>query len=270
MDLARDLFLFGSAAAAGGINSVAGGGTLISFPAAIAAGMSPLVANATNSVALTPGSMAAAWGYRHDLQGKGALTTALSLPALIGGALGAWILRHTGQRLFETVIPWLVLTATLLILLQQLGVRAFGGRPASGSGPASAPASSASPASRRHLALAIPFQLLVGVYGGYFGGAMGIVMLAYLAVLGGMDIHQMNAIKNVLGALVNGFAAIYFVTQRMVDFRAAGLMATGAIVGGFAGAQIARRIQPRIVRWGVIAIGLGLSALLAVRHYGPA
>src|SRR3954470_19593600 len=130
MDLVRDLFLFGSAVAAGGINSVAGGGTLISFPAAIAAGMPPLVANATNAVAMAPGSIAAAWGYRHDIEGKGRLTLALAVPALIGGAVGAWLLRHTGQRLFEAVVPWLVLGATLIILLQQVGVRAFAGRAA--------------------------------------------------------------------------------------------------------------------------------------------
>jgi len=266
MDLVRDLFLFGSAVAAGGINSVAGGGTLLSFPAAIAAGMPPLVANATNAVALAPGSVAAAWGYRHDIEGKGRLTAALSLPALIGGGLGAWALRHTGQRVFDAVIPWLVLGATLLIFLQEIGVRFFAGKAEARVGDTEV----VPPGHPPRLALAIPLQLLVGIYGGYFGGAMGILMLAYLAVLGGMDIHQMNAIKNVLSALVNGCAAIYFVVERMVDFRAAGLMAAGAIVGGFAGAQIARRIRPRIVRAVVIAIGLGLSILLAVRQHGRA
>jgi len=257
MVLVRDLLLLGSAAAAGAVNSVAGGGTLISFPAAIAAGMPPLVANATNAVAMAPGSVAAAWGYRHDLQGKRGLTAALALPSLAGAVLGAWLLRHTGERLFEAVVPWLILGATLVILFQQVAARLFAaGRPAR---PDPSPP---------RMMVAIPLQLLVGIYGGYFGGAMGIIMLAYLALLGGTDIHQMNAIKNILSALVNGLAAVYFVVLRMVDFRGAGLMAAGAILGGFAGAQIARRIQPRVVRWIVIAIGLGLSILLAVRHHG--
>src|SRR5947208_1062233 len=131
MQLVRDLLLLGSAAAAGAINSVAGGGTLISFPAAIAAGMPPLVANATNAVAMAPGSVAAAWGYRHDLEGKRGLTAVLALPALAGAALGAWLLRHTDERLFAAVVPWLVLGATLVILFQQVGARLFRAAPSS-------------------------------------------------------------------------------------------------------------------------------------------
>jgi uncharacterized membrane protein YfcA len=257
MDLLREAFLVGSAAAAGAINSVAGGGTLLSFPAAMAAGLSPLVANATNAVAMTPGSLAAAWGYRRELRDKGRLTAWLAVPTAVGGVLGAWILRHTGPVVFEVVIPWLVLGATLVILLQTVGVRAFRGV---------APAERG-PAGRGRIALVVGLQLLVGIYGGYFGGAMGIVMLAFLTLLGGMQIHQMNAVKNVLAALVNGCASLYFIARGMVDARAALLMAAGAVLGGFAGARVARRIEPGVVRWLVIAIGLGLAVLLGVRHY---
>ena len=267
MNLARDAFLVTSAAAAGAINSVAGGGTLLSFPAALAAGLPPLMANATNAVALTPGSLAAAWSYRHFLGDKKRLAALLALPATGGAALGAIILRHTKPSVFEAIVPWLILGATLVILLQQLGLR-FGARaaPAAVTVPA--------PSARRRLALVIFFQFLVGIYGGYFGGAMGIVMLAYLSLIGGiggvggMEIHQMNAIKNALAGLINGVASVYFLARGMVDGRAAALMTAGAILGGVAGARTARRIQPRLVRWIVIAIGLGLAAVFALRGFG--
>jgi uncharacterized protein len=266
MNLARDAFLVGSSVAAGAINSVAGGGTLLSFPAAMASGLSAVVANATNSVAMTPGSLAAAWSYRRFLGDKARLTLVLALPAAVGATLGAYILRHTRPSLFEAIVPWLILGATLIILLQQLGLRVGRGASAAPRG-ASAPVVQESP---RRLGLVLFFQFLVGVYGGYFGAAMGIIMIAYLTLLGGMEIHQMNAIKNALAALMNGVASIYFFTRGMIDARAALLMTVGAIAGGFIGARIARRIQPRVVRWAVIVIGLGLGAIFAVRHFAKA
>jgi uncharacterized membrane protein YfcA len=256
MNLARDAFLVGSSVAAGAINSVAGGGTLLSFPAAMASGMPAVIANATNAVAMTPGSLAAAWGYRRFLGEKARLAAWLLLPAAIGATLGAIILRHTRPSLFEAIVPWLILGATLVILLQQLGLTR------------GARASSQPPAHEsRRLALIMFFQLLVGVYAGYFGGAMGIIMLAYLSLLGGMEIHQMNAIKNLLAALMNGVASVYFIACGMVDFRGALLMTVGAIAGGFIGARIARRVQPRVVRWAVIVIGLSLAAAFAIRQF---
>jgi uncharacterized membrane protein YfcA len=260
MNLARDAFLVGSSVAAGAINSVAGGGTLLSFPAALASGMPAVIANATNAVAMTPGSLAAAWAYRRFLGEKARLAVWLLLPAAVGATLGAIILRHTRPSLFEAIVPWLILGATLIILLQQLGLRVSAG--------ASSP-QVATDTSRR-LALIMFFQLLVGVYAGYFGGAMGIIMLAYLSLLGGMEIHQMNAIKNLLAALMNGVASIYFVACGMVDYRGALLMTAGAVAGGFVGARIARRVQPRIVRWAVIVIGLSLSAMFAIRQFSKA
>lgn len=258
MNFARDAFLVGSSVAAGAINSVAGGGTLLSFPAAMASGMPPVIANATNAVAMTPGSLAAGWAYRRFLGEKARLTAWLLLPAAIGATLGAIILRHTKPSLFEAIVPWLILGATLVILLQQLGLTISAKTP---------PSSPEAVNAQRRLALIMFFQLLVGVYAGYFGGAMGIIMLAYLSLLGGMEIHQMNAIKNLLAALMNGVASIYFVACGMVDLRGALLMTTGAVAGGFIGARIARRVKPRIVRWAVIVIGLSLSAIFAVRYF---
>jgi len=256
MNLARDAFLVGSSVAAGAINSVAGGGTLLSFPAALASGMPAVIANATNAVAMTPGSLAAGWAYRRFLGEKARLAVWLLLPAAAGATLGAIILRHTRPSLFEAIVPWLILGATLVILLQQLGLTVRAG------------ASSRPPAHEsRRLALIMFFQFLVGIYAGYFGGAMGIIMLAYLSLLGGMEIHQMNAIKNLLAALMNGVASVYFIACGMVDFRGALLMTVGAVAGGFIGARIARRVQPRVVRWSVIVIGLSLTATFAVRQF---
>ena len=257
MNLARDAFLIGSSVAAGAINSVAGGGTLLSFPAAMASGMPPVIANATNAVAMTPGSLAAGWSYRRFLGEKARLTAWLLLPAAIGATLGAIILRHTKPSLFEAIVPWLILGATLVILLQQLGLTMS----------AKATLTPEAVNAPRRFALIMFFQLLVGIYAGYFGGAMGIIMLAYLSLLGGMEIHQMNAIKNLLAALMNGVASIYFVACGMVDPRGALLMTAGAVAGGFIGARIARRVKPRIVRWTVIVIGLSLSAIFAVRYF---
>jgi uncharacterized membrane protein YfcA len=272
MDLARGAFLLGSSIAAGAINAVAGGGTLLSFPAAMAAGLSPVVANASNAVALTPGSLAAAWSYRGFLGDKKRLALWLALPATLGAVLGAMILRVTRPSVFEAIVPWLILGATLVILLQQLGVRWRAVTAANALTAAAAPTVKSAPLAaaraRRRLLLVLFFQFLVGVYGGYFGGAMGIIMLAYLSLIGGMEIHQMNAIKNFLAGVVNGVASVYFIARGMVDARAAALMTAGAIVGGLVGARIARRIQPRVVRWIVIAIGLGLALIFALRGFG--
>lgn len=279
MTLGRALFLLAASALAGAVNSVAGGGTLLSFPAAIAAGLPPIVANATNAVALVPGSLAAAWAYRAHLAGLGRLVAVLSVPAVVGALAGATILRHTPQRLFDGVVPWLVLGATVLILLQgALQRRALAARTGATAGATTATAAvpSGITAPRGSLVWAVFFQLLVSVYGGYFGAAMGIVMLAFLGYLPGGDLsphgrlnlHQMNALKNVLAVVINGAASVAFVAGGLVDPYAAGLMAAGAIAGGVAGGHLGRRAQAHHVRRLVVVIGLAMTVLLAWRRYG--
>jgi hypothetical protein len=245
-----------ASAAAGVVNSVAGGGSLISFPAAVAFGLSPLVANATNAVALTPGSIASAWGYRRELSRDRAALRVLLPPAFLGGLVGSILLLVTPQVVFDTIIPLLVLFATALLLFQNLRKK---------------------PANDAHdgrwilptsTGFAVVLQFFVGVYGGYFGAGMGIMMLAILDRLGGADIHGMNGVKCLLGAAINAIAAVAFLVARAVDYRAALIMAVGAIVGGVLGAAGARRVKPAIVRWGVVAIGLGLSVALAWRRWG--
>jgi uncharacterized membrane protein YfcA len=243
-----------AAVVAGVINAVAGGGTLISFPAAVAVGLSPLVANATNAVALTPGSLASAFAYRREL-GQDRAVVRLFLPAAaVGAAAGSILLLVTPQRVFDAIVPLLVFFATALLFAQNL-------RRAQPSLEGAAWLVPQRPV------VALLVQFLVGVYGGYFGAGMGIMILAILTRMGGTDIHRMNGVKAVLSAAINALASVAFVVAGAIDYRAAAVMAAGAIAGGFAGAGVARKVKPSVVRWGVVAIGLVLTVSLAYRRW---
>lgn len=244
-----------ASAAAGLVNSVAGGGSLISFPAAVAFGLTPLVANASNSLALSPGAFASAFAYRRELKRNSAALRVLIPPAFVGGVGGSILLLVTPQAVFDSIVPLLVLFATALLMWQNLRPRA-------------APSPDGVWVLPRNTGLAVVLQFFVGVYGGYFGAGMGIMMLAILDRLGGVDIHAMNGVKNVLAASINAVAAVAFMIAHAVDYRVSLIMAAGAIVGNFLGASTARRLKPVYVRWGVVAIGLGLSAVLAWRRWG--
>ncbi|AUX21306.1 membrane protein [Sorangium cellulosum] len=259
MDLTGAALLAGAAAVAGVINAVAGGGTLVSFPAAIAAGLPPLAANATNAVALTPASLASAWAYRRELARDHRVLRVLLLPSLLGGLAGSALLLVTPQRVFDAAVPALVLVATLLLFWQNL-------RPPRPSAGASASDDFALP-SRPGVVFLL--QLLVSIYGGYFGAGIGIMMLALLSSFaGGADIHRLNAIKTVLAGLINGVAAVAFLFAGAVDPVATPIMMGAAMLGSFAGAVVARRIEPRKVRWFVVALGLVLTAKLAWDRLG--
>jgi hypothetical protein len=240
---------------AGAVNAVAGGGSLVTFPAAVAFGLSPLVANATNAVALTPGSIASAFAYRRELSRDRAALRILTPPAALGGAVGSILLLLTPSRVFDTIVPLLVLFATALLVRQNLR------RPAT-----AAAASASAWVLPKNNGVTVLMQFLVGVYGGYFGAGMGIMMLAILDRLGGVDIHGMNGVKAVLGTLINAVAAFVFIANRAVDYRAALIMAVGAVAGGFLGASAARKLRPDVVRWGVVVIGVGLTAALIWRR----
>ena len=255
MNLSQAALLAAASVVAGAINSVAGGGSLVSFPAALAAGLSPLMANATNAVALMPGSAASAYGYRREIDGDRPVIRLLLPAAALGGALGSVLLLLTPQSLFDNLIPFLVLFATLLLLVQNLR------RPAAPGDPDESWNLPKNPA------VAVGLQLLVGVYGGYFGAGIGIMMLALFAHLGARNIHRMNGVKTVLAAGINAVAAIAFVVARAIDYRAAAIMAVGAILGGLFGAAGARRVKPAVVRWGVVTIGLVLFVQLACKRW---
>jgi uncharacterized membrane protein YfcA len=249
-----------SAFAAGVINAVAGGGTLVTFPMLIwVLGNSPeqsVAANATSTFALFPGSLASMWGYRREIGATAHWLKFLLLPSIIGGVLGAMLTLYS-PAVFKQLIPWLILTAALLFLFQPLIARGIGiGQP------------HAKPTSATVLGI-IVLQFLIAVYGGYFGAGIGILMLSGLALMGLADIHQMNGLKTVLATIINGLATAMFVVNGKVNWTYAVPMTVAAIAGGFFGASTARRMNRVVVRWLVIAIGLGLSAFYFWREYGP-
>lgn len=240
--------LFAVAVLAGIVNSVAGGGTLLTFPALHWAGHSEVVANTTSTVSLVPGSLGSAGAYRRELWECRKLTALLIGPSLIGGVVGSLLLTRLEEKYFAAVVPWLILAAVVLFLLQPLVSRV-----------ASAALNRPLPSSTVIVFLTVA-QFFLAIYGGYFGAGMGIVMLAGLSLMGVGDIHRMNAIKSFLAMGINGAAAIVFVLERKVDWRHALTMAIGATVGGYLGAHVARQLNRDLVRWVVIVIGLGLAA----------
>ena len=245
---------FAAAFAAGAINSVAGGGTLISFPTLIWLGLNSVTANATNTVAIWPGSLGGMWGFRRELRTAQSRMLALILPSLIGGLAGAWLLRYTPAALFDRLVPFLILFATLLFMAQEPVQRLL------------KTAGAARHTSSRWLAGALIFQFFVGLYGGYFGAGIGILMLAALSILGLTDIHQMNGLKNLFALSINGIAAIYFIFYGMVYWPDALLMAVGAIAGGIGGSGLARKLGRTAVRRIVITIGFAMAISLFIKR----
>jgi len=246
--------LCAAAFVAGAMNSIAGGGTLLTFPA-LTAVISPALANATSTVALLPGSIAGAIGYRAELAPSRRFVLRMLAPSLIGGFLGAWLVgRDTG--LFAILVPWLILTAAVLFVVQAPISRWMKAhRPDHEPGP------------RLQFAL-IGFQFLIAVYGGYFGAGIGILMITALGFMGVGDIHRVNAVKTFLAAMINGASVIVFVKDDLVRWDFAGAMAGSAILGGYLGARVARRLPAVYIRYAVIVIGFGLSAFYFIRQYG--
>lgn len=243
------LLLLGASFAAGVINTIAGGGTLLTFPSLINfARLSAVFANATSTVALVPGSLAGAWGLRRELAGCGPWLKLLTLPSLIGGTIGSLLVTRLPERYFDTLVPWLLLTASLLFLLQPYLTKRFLTPGTTGMPP------------RRVQVVVVFFQFLVAIYGGYFGAGIGILMLTALAFMGLGDIHRMNAVKAILGTAMNGVSVIVFVIDQKVDWHYAWVMAIGAIGGGLAGASLGRRLPKPLIRWFVIGIGFTLAA----------
>ena len=234
---------------AGAINSIAGGGTLLSFPALVWIGRDPILANATNSVALWPGSFAGMVGFRRELADVRRWLLLLTIPSLLGGALGAILLLRTSTKTFTHLVPFLILGATLLLAAQEIITRRLQ-RVAQG---------------RHWIVFAFVFQFFVGIYGGYFGAGMGILMLAALGLIGLTDLHQMNGLKNLLAICINGIAAVYFAISGAVLWRDAVIMAVAAIAGGYAGARIARKLGRKFVRGAVVFIGLAMTVALWLR-----
>ena len=244
---------FAASFVAGAINSIAGGGTLVSFPTLIWLGLDSVTANATSTVAIWPGTLGSAWGYRRELRSVQSRFMLMVIPSLIGGIAGAILLKWTPTATFDRMVPYLILFATLLFMAQETVQRQLG------TGDAEVRKST------KWLAGGLIFQLFVGLYGGYFGAGIGILMLAALSILGLKDIHEMNSLKVVLGGSVNGIAAVYFIWARMVYWPYVVLMAVASILGGYGGAGAARKLGRTAVRRLVIAVGLGMAVSLFVR-----
>lgn len=249
-----ELLVFAAAFVAGAINSVAGGGTLITVPTMIWLGIPAINANATSTVALWPGSLSGAWGFRREMAEADRRVFALLVPSLVGGLGGAILLHRTPPDLFERIVPWLILFATCLFMAQEPLQRRFN-------------LTAVHDARSHWLSWTMLFQLLVGLYGGYFGAGIGIMMLAALSLMGHTDIHQMNGIKNLLAVAINGIAILYLVFTDLILWQHALGMALGAIAGGVAGAGSARRVGRPVVRRIVIAVGFVMAAATFVRLY---
>jgi uncharacterized membrane protein YfcA len=256
-DLLTHLALAASALAAGVVNSLAGGGTLLTFPALLSV-VDPVTANATSTVALMPGSLAGAWGYRAELKKCRRWAAWLTLPSLVGGAAGALLVTRLEEKVFAALVPWLILSAAVLFLMQKQVVRWLGiGRHPD------------VPPTPRVLAGVVCFQLLVGVYGGYFGAGIGILMITSLGLMGLGDLVEVNALKTFLAACMNGVAVAVFVAEGKVNWPFAASMAAGAVVGGYLGARLGRRMPVALLRWLVIGIGFGLAGYYFARQLIP-
>ena len=245
--LFKALLLFVAGGVAGIINSMAGGGILVSFPALVFSGAPAIDATATSKFALLMGGLASLWSYRREFATQKRWAWRFGPPSLLGGLMGAVLLLYTGEARFREIVPYLILFATSLFILQPtiskwLQIEA-----------------DAIQRSRFSLALALFFQFCVGLYAGYFGAGIGILMLAALGILGQKNIHEMNSLKVLLGSLMNGMAAVYFAIQSNILWPEALVMTAGALAGGYAGPKLARRLGPATVRTFVSIVGLGIG-----------
>ncbi len=259
MTLVEGSLLFSAALVAGMINSVAGGGTLVSFPALVWAGVPAINANATNTLALGPGSLSSLWGYRGELKDTPRHFFVLLIPSFIGGIVGAVLLKLTPADTFAFLVPFLILFATLLFMAQDPIKRWLRLGEAhevhqSPSWPTGMQAG------------ALFYQFLVGIYGGYFGAGIGILTLAVLGVLGLENIHQMNGLKNIFAGTINLVAALYFIYAGLIHWPEALLMGVGAIIGGYGAAGLAQRMGQRAVRRCVVVIGLAMAVSLLLKR----
>lgn len=253
-DLVQFALLFLAAAVAGVINAVAGGGSFISFPALIFAGVPPISANATNTAALWPGSAASVGAYRAELSRQRGQIMLFGGTSLVGGLLGALLLLRLPDAAFDALIPYLMLVATVIFAASPAITRLTRriAPPPAGGG-------------RGRRALLLVSYLAVAVYGGFFGAGLGILILAVLGLLGFENIHEMNALKTFQAVLINGVAVATFVVAGIIQWPQALVMTVGAVAGGYGGAAVARRLPARWVRAAVLLISVSLTFYFFVR-----
>jgi uncharacterized membrane protein YfcA len=232
------------------MNAAAGGGSFITFPALVFFGLPPLNANASSTVALLPGTLVSAYVYRNDAEEfEGVPLRAMIAVSLVSGALGAWLLLHTPQRSFNAIIPWLMLIATLAFAFgRQLGTRL---RSVVHIGPV----------------VLLASQFVLGIYGGYFGAAVGIIMMAVWSFFGISNIRALNASKTLLVSATNTIAVIFFIVGHLVFWPQTCALLIGAMIGGYGGAHVARRIDADRLRLGVTIFNIVMTTVFFVRAY---
>jgi uncharacterized membrane protein YfcA len=255
MSIPEIVTLAAAACAAGLINAVAGGGTLLTFPALIFFGTPSITANATSTLALVVGTGGSMFGFRRQIALIRPWLVRFLPVSMLGGWLGGVLLTRTRQHTFDHLVPFLILFATLLFLAQG-AVRKL-----------ARVEERAADARHGGLWIALLFQFAVALYGGYFGAGIGILMLASLGFLGHTDIHQMNALKNVLGSMINLVAALWFIVSGLIDWPKMAIMSVGALVGYFLGAHYSQRIPQQRVRLLINVIGLTISAVMFYRQF---
>ncbi|MDF3050928.1 MAG: hypothetical protein K0R87_2566 [Pseudonocardia sp.] len=242
-------FLLVAGLVAGAVNAVAGGGSLLVFPALLAVGYSPLAANVTNSVAQWPGYVGTIAGARHELPGQGRRLALTSGVAAVGSAVGCLLLLVLPGAVFDAVVPVLVLLASALLALQPRLKRWIG---------------TPEPGHPDRLAALLPAVFLAAVYGGYFGGALGVILIATLSLCASDELRRLNAAKATLSLVVASVTVVIFALEAPVDWIAVGLLAPTTLVGGYLGARLARRLPENVLRLSVVAIGFGVGIYLLV------
>ena len=253
LTLVHSLLLFSTAFIAGSLNAVAGGGSFITFPTLIFTGVSPIIANATNNTALWIAAMASAGAYRHNLHIPRRQLLILCITSLIGGGIGSVILLYTSADMFKQLLPYLLLSATLIFTFSEplkMWLQFQSKKSSSESPP---------------LLILVIAQLAISIYGGFFGAGLGILMLATLSFLGIKNIHTMNAFKSFLGSCINGIAIFPFMFAGLIAWHQAILMAVGGSLGGYLCAHYAQRLDPHLVRIFVIFVGFSMTTYFFIR-----
>lgn len=250
--------LFAAASAAGAINAIAGGGTLITFPVLILFGVPPVTANATSTLSLVVGVFGGFLGFRKLIAEVRSWLPAFLPISLLGGWIGSFLLTHGKSETFAKLVPYLILFATVLFMLQGFVRKLVAKRSADEliaghDGP---------PSEGAGLLVAVFFQFLVSIYGGYFGAGIGILMLATFGILGFSDIHRMNALKNLIGGLINVVAAVWFTVSGLIDWPRMAVMAVGALAGYYFGATYSQKLPQSVVRSAITSIGLIITAVM--------
>ena len=245
MSLGEAIAILLAGVAAGTINTVVGSGTLITFPTLLAFGVPPVTANVSNTVGLVPGSLSGAIGYRAELSGQAGRLRRLGLASLAGGALGAGLLLWLPSSAFDAIVPVLIALGVVLVIAGPAISRRVAARAEARGGMA-----------EHGVWWVWPAVLVAGMYGGYFGAAQGVLLMAILGIGVADSLQRHNATKNVLALIVNGVAAVVFVVEADVDWRIAGLIAAGSVVGGQVGATVGRRLPPTVLRAVIVVVGV--------------